>query len=417
MARISKRTVDALVAQSGSPVFLWDDQLAGFGVKMLPSGIKRYIVKYRTSGGGRAAPQRWLTLGTHGQITPDQARGLAQQTLAAVARGEDPQGAKFKLRSDPTLSDVWTRFEKEHLPQRKPATRAEYESQWRDLIDPKFGKTKVESLARGDIDKFHKAMKETPYRANRTLALLSRLMSLAEAWDWRSQGTNPCKHIERFTERARTRFLSGPELKLIGGALEQLVNEKLITATAANAIELLLLTGARLNEILAAEWAWVDSKAGVLSLPDSKTGAKPVYLGTAAKSLLKRQRAISEGKTFIFPSAKGDGHYVNVRKAWVKVCERAKLPGVRLHDLRHTAASIAVGKGASLPIVGRLLGHSQAQTTLRYAHVDTDPALSAANQIGDVVARAFGKRRGTKVRKKVVPSARTKDDDIIVIAG
>ena len=389
MPKITKRTVDALTADGDKPAYLWDDQLSGFGVKALPSGSKRYVVKYRTHGGGRSAPQRWLTLGTHGRITPDQARDMARQALAAVARGEDPQGTKFQQRSAPTLREVWQRFEEEHLERKKPSTKVEYESQWENVIKPKFGRSKVESLSRSDIDRFHKSMKATPYRANRILALLSRLMSLAEAWEWRQQGTNPCQHIDRFPEEARTQFLSVEELQRIGRALEELVAEKEIWPTAAHAIELLLLTGARKNEILGAKWAWVDWERGILNLPDSKTGAKPVYLGEAAIDLLKRQQQQGLAGPFIFPSRKGGKHFVNLRKAWVQVCERAEVEGFRLHDLRHTAASIAVGKGVSLPVIGKVLGHSQAQTTSRYAHVDTDPALRAVNEIGNVVGQAL----------------------------
>lgn len=418
MSKISKRTVDAMPKAVDKPVFLWDDQLHGFGVKVLPSGSKRYLVKYRTQGGGRTAPQRWLTLGTHGQITPDQARALAQQALAAVARGDDPQGSRFKLRVAPTMEDVWERFAADQLPRRKAATRGEYESQWRDLLKPRFGKERVEAVTRSEVDRFHQSLKGTPYRANRTLALLSRLFSLAEAWDMRVQGTNPCKFVERFPEQARTRFLSIAELERIGEALEQLVSEKAISGTAANAIVLLLLTGARLNEILSAEWAWVDTSRGVLSLPDSKTGAKPVYLGQQAARLLEAQRENSGQSRYVFPSATGEKHFVNLRKAWVRVCERASLENVRLHDLRHTAASIAVGTGASLVIVGRLLGHSQAQTTLRYAHVDIDPAMKAANAIGKVVGDAIPKRLGNSATIDVPPKKIAKDDDdVIIIVG
>lgn len=393
MPRITKRAVDALYADGGRPQFLWDDALTGFGLKALPSGTKRYLVKYRTSGGGRGAPQRWLTLGTHGQLTPDQARDLAQQALAAVARGEDPQGLKFKQRSAPTLRDVWGQFESELLPQKKGSTRAEYVSQWRELIEPKLGRVAVKDLARSEVDRFHKSLRRAPYRANRTLALLSRLMTLAETWDWRDQGTNPCKHVDRFPERSRTRFLVFDELQRLGAAMRELVNERAIQPTASNALELLLLTGARLNEILTAEWTWIDWKRGVINLPDSKTGAKSIYLSDAAISVLERQRAIGGESVFVFPSRVNGKATVNLRKSWVRISERAKFEGVRLHDLRHTAASIAVGQGASLAIVGKLLGHSQAQTTLRYAHVDIDPALKAANQVGNVIGRAFNSLR------------------------
>ena len=392
MTKISKRTVDALMCDGERPNILWDEALSGFGVKALPSGAKRYIVKYRTNGGGRGAPQRWLTLGSHGQVTPDQARNLAQQALAAVARGEDPQAMKFEQRAAPALSDVWKRFSEERLLLKKPNTQLEYQRQWQDIIAPKLGMVRAESLSRSDVDKLHKSLKRTPYRANRVLALLSRLMSLAEAWEWRTQGTNPCQYIERFAEKARKRYLSVEELGRIGLALRELTQEALILPTAAHAIELLLLTGARLNEILSAEWNWIEWQLGTLNLPDSKTGAKTVYLSTAAIDVLERQQDLRGDSRFIFPSRSGEKHFVNLRKSWVRVCERSNVQDARLHDLRHTAASIAVGQGTSLAIVGKLLGHTQTQTTLRYAHVDIDPALRAVNEMGTAITNALKKQ-------------------------
>lgn len=166
MPRITKAVVDTLRVEGGSPAYLWDTALLGFGVKALPSGRKKYLVKYRTGGGGRAGAQRWLTLGTHGSITCEQARGLAQQALAAVARGEDPQSEKFKQRKLPRMEDLWVRFDEDYLPQRKPSTRREYQAQWRDTLGPRFGRMNVADVSRGDVDRFHKSMKDTPYRAN-----------------------------------------------------------------------------------------------------------------------------------------------------------------------------------------------------------------------------------------------------------
>ena len=393
MAKITKRAVDTLVCTASSPAFLWDGSLAGFGVKALPSGTKRYIVKYRCAGGGRAAAQRWLTLGTHGQLTVDQARSLAQKALAAVASGIDPQSDKLQHRAAPTVIDAWRRFEDEQLPLKKTKTREEYVSLWHGLIKNRFGKSKVESVSRGEVDKFHKSMRSVPYRANRVLALLSRLFSLAETWDWRPQGSNPCKNIERFAEKPRARFLNSKELTQVADAMQHLVEEGGLHPSAANAVELLLLTGARLNEVLKAEWSWVDYESSVMNVPDSKTGAKTIYLSDAAVALLANQREESGNSVYIFPSSRGDGPLVNLRKSWCRICERAGLSSVRIHDLRHTTASIAVGQGASLALVGKLLGHSQAQTTLRYAHVDIDPALRASNALGGAISLSFGLRR------------------------
>lgn len=390
MPKLTKRLVDSLECTSSAPAYLWDEGLAGFGVKALPGGGRRYVVKYRAGGGGRAAAQRWLTLGAHGPLTCEQARAMAQQVLAAVARGEDPQASRFEARSAPRLADVWTHFAAEQLPRKKPQTRREYDSQWRDLLAPALGRKLVRDLTRPEVDRLHKGLSNTPYRANRVLALLSRLMSLAEAWGWRDQGTNPCRYVERFPEQSRSRFLTFDEIRRVGQTLEQLVDEEVVRPCGASAIKLLLMSGARLNELLTAKVDWIDWRAQVIRLPDSKSGAKCIFLSDAAIEVLREQIARIDGaREFIFPG-RSSGHMINLRKSWVRVCERAGLQGIRLHDLRHTTASIAVGAGAGLPIVGRLLGHTQAQTTLRYAHVDTDPALHAANQVGEAVRRALG---------------------------
>lgn len=393
MPRITKRAVDLLQADCSRPSFLWDDALAGFGVKALPTGGKRYLVKYRAHGGDRRAQQRWLTLGNHGQLTPDQARAMAQQALAAIARGADPQQEKLERRAAATLAVVWERFSAEHLPQRKPATRYEYELQWRQTLAPKLGKTAVATLSRSQVDRLHKSLSGTPYRANRVVALLSRLMTLAEVWELRPQGTNPCQHVIRFKESPRERYLGAEELQRLGQTMDAMIAANELSPPAVHAVQLLLMTGARLNEILSAEWGWIDQERRVLALPDSKTGKKLVFLSDASLFVLDQQQAYAGGSKFIFPAARGEGRMINLRTSWKRICERAGLENVRLHDLRHTAASIAVGQGASLPIIGRLLGHSQAQTTQRYAHVGVDPALSAANALGALVTLHLAGKR------------------------
>lgn len=215
-------------------------------------------------------------------------------------------------------------------------------------------------------------------------------MTLAEAWEWRAAGSNPCRHVQRFSERPRTRYLNGEELQRLGKALRTLLENGDIQPSAANAIRMLLLTGARLNEILTAKWAWIDVPARVLRLPDSKSGEKRLYLSEAANDLLERQQTLASGSEFLFPGRSPGKHMINLRKPWTRLCQEAEIDGVRLHDLRHTAASIAVGQGATLPVIGRLLGHSQAQTTLRYAHVDSDPALYAADRLGKALIEKLG---------------------------
>ena len=403
ITKITKSAVDGMDVDPDKPTYLWDRSLPGFGVKCSPTGSKRYVVKYRANGGGRAAKQRWLTLGGHGPLTPDQARKMAQQSLAAIARGEDPQSEKSKRRGASSLSDIWDRYEKEHLPSRKENTQYDYTRLWIGVLKPKLGATIVQDLSTDDVDRLHKGLRSTPYRANRVRALLSRLMSLAEIWQHRSPGSNPCRQVSRFKEKGRNRYLSGEELKLLGATLNAMTDSKELSASAANAIRLLLLTGARLTEILSARWEWFDPKQKVIALPDSKTGEKLIFLSDEALAVLKRQKLNSAKSAFLFPGNGKQGRMINLAKPWGKVCEKAGLTGVRLHDLRHTAASVAVSQGASLPIIGRLLGHSQPQMTQRYAHVDSDPALLAANAVGSIMKAAFNTR--SKLKPRSAPSS------------
>lgn len=393
-ARITKRTVEA-EATSDKPVFLWDDQVPGFGVKVLPTGQRRYIVKYRVGAGGRTAQQRWLTLGTHGVITADQARALAKEALAAVARGEDPQAGKFTARTAPTMADLWGRYEADHLPRKKPSSQRDDSQKWRDIIGPGLAKRKVDEVARDDIVRLHRHLADTPYQANRTLALLSKLFNLAELWGMRPDNTNPCRHVKKFPEHHRERYLTSEELARLGDALREGLAAQTETPYMVASIQLLLLTGARLNEVLTAQWAWVDWDRRVIQLPDSKTGRKPLFLSEPAMGVLRGLQELPTSKDgpYIIRGRSKDQPLINLAKPWKRICERAKLTNVRLHDLRHTAASVGVAQGMSLPVVGRLLGHTQASTTNRYAHVDIDPALAAANLIGNAIHSAMEAKR------------------------
>jgi integrase len=386
VSRLTKLVVEAIPIPSKGATYRWDDRLPGFGVKVLPSGARKYLLKYRTPG-GRLGKQRWLSLGVHGAITVDQARKLAQRASGDVAGGSDPQDSRNSFASPvPCLQDVWGRFESDHLSMNKASTQRDYLAIWKRLIEPALGRRHVSDIKLHDLDKLHKSLRDTPYQANRMLALLSRLFNLAERWGWNTQGSNPCKQVEKFTERARQRFLSAREISAVQMALRDLQLAGLITQSAANALRMLLLTGARSSEITGAKWDWVNWEQKVLQLPDSKTGPKQIYLGEASLTTLKLQSKVTHG-TFIFAGRDADKPIVNLRKPWLRVCEKAGIGKVRIHDLRHTAASVAVAAGASLAVVGKLLGHTQAQTTLRYAHLDTDVALKAANLVSETISR------------------------------
>lgn len=218
----------------------------------------------------------------------------------------------------------------------------------------------------------------------------------------RPDGTNPCRHIEKYKEHPRQRYLTNAELVRLGAALAELEAKTSHGVYAAAAIKLLLLTGARVSEVLQARWEWVNWQRSSIVLPDSKTGPKSLFLSGPALAILRdlSARPQASTSTFIIKGRLPGKPLVNLAKSWKALCAAAELDGVRIHDLRHTAASVGVGRGFSLPIIGRLLGHSQPQTTNRYAHVDGDPALQAVNAIGETIGLALGICPGDNARTK-----------------
>ncbi len=327
--KLTKRTVEGIEPAFG-PVYSWDDQLAGFGVKVLSNGKRKYLAKYRV-GGGRTGRARWLQLGPHGTITCEQARDLATQALAAAARGEDPQGLRERLRQGSTVKDLWNRYETEHLPRKKASSAADDRQKARDHILPALGAFKVTDVVRADIKKIHQKLLGRPYQANRVLSLLSKMFNLAEAWGMRPEQSNPCRHVDKFKEQARARYLNADELRSLGQALREGEERGEVDRYMAGAIQLLLLTGARVSEVLSARWEWVTWDRRVIELPDSKTGAKPLFLSEAAVAVLRTLRDDEDGHPFIIRGRFADRPLVNIAKPWRRICALAKLENVRIH--------------------------------------------------------------------------------------
>jgi integrase len=402
--RITKRTVDAAETNPARDEFLWDDQLLGFGLRVGQGGSKSYVVQYRTAGGR----SRRLTIGKHGPLTPEEARGIAKQHLAAAARGEDPAERKAALRAEPTFAEFAKLYLADHAEtKKKPKSRAEDQKILDAVLLPEFRTRKITSISRQDVARLHSSLSKTPVWGNRVVALLSKMMNLAEAWGYRPEGSNPCRHIEKYPEKPRKRFLSGAELARLSVALQKLETtpppppgkkgeEDRITASQALLFRLLLFTGCRLNEILSLRWDEIDFERGLLLLPDSKTGQKTVVLSAPALKLLSEAET-AEGNPYVIPGGhknrKGEpAHVSNPAKAWEKVRTAAKIQDVHIHDLRHTFASIGAGSGLGLPMIGALLGQSQPATTQRYAHLAVDPQKRAADLIaGEISAAMEGK--------------------------
>jgi integrase len=231
--------------------------------------------------------------------------------------------------------------------------------------------------------------------ANRAIAVLSKLCAWCEVKRYRPTGSNPCRGLEKYSEDPRRRYLTPNELKRVGAALRIGARYRRLSPAAIASIRLLVLTGARVSEILSLKWSHVDLAAGVLRLPDSKTGAKEILLNAAALDVLKRWPRWARSPDVFPGEGRGDrkgAHRVNLTDAWAWMRRRAKVPDVRLHDLRHSFASVAVSSGQTLPIVGALLGHTQAQTTQRYAHLLDDPLRAASEATAASIVAAIDRR-------------------------
>jgi integrase len=336
-----------------------------------------------------------------------------------VAHGHDPAGEKATERSTLTISGLADRFMTDHVEQkRKPGTTVFYRHLLDKVIRPELGATKADKLTRAQVARLHGSLRATPFQANRVLAVIGSMYTFAGRSGIVPEGMNPSRRIDKFKEHRRERFLTGEELDRLGFAIRAAETKGLpwhvdeakpksrhlpkannrftkIDPFAAAAIRLLLFTGCRLREILHLKWEQVDLERGLLFLADSKTGRKTVILNAPALAVLA---SLDRLGSYVVPGNDPEKPRADLKRPWEAVSKRAGLSGVRLHDLRHTYASFGAGGGLGLPIIGKLLGHTQASTTQRYAHLDADPLRRASEAIGSQIAAALdGKSRGGSV--------------------
>lgn len=437
--KVTKRSVDALPAD-GAETVLWDSELKGFGLRVQRGGGKSYIVHYR-AGAGRGAPLRKLTIGRHGSPwTAETARKEAKRLLGLVESGADPAADRSARKEAPSLADLAARFLAEHAEaKRKASTAREYRRLLERVVLPALGSRKVADITRRDIERLHQARRATPTEANRALACLSAMFNLAERWGLRPDGFNPCRHVEKYPQRRRERMLSPAELARLGDALAAHDGSPYAVA----AVKLLVFTGARLGEVLGLKWEWIDFERGEARLPDSKTGAKTMHLPPPALAVLAELPRLA-GNPHVIAGKKDRAALVNLEKPWQAIRDRVTLgiwrdsedekiatlfselsrefdrmptaaevrkaaaereivlpvglTDVRIHDLRHAFASVAAASGLGLPIIGKMLGHSQPATTARYAHLASDPVKAAAAATAAKIAAAMAGGSGEAVK-------------------
>ena len=377
--RLTKRAIDLLEVDNRRVIY-WDNDLAGFGLRVEPSGTKTFIVRYRP-GGGRNAPKRFLTIGRYGKLTPDQGRSEARKVLSAGELGMDPAAERSQRRKEINISSLCDLYLEIGVETKKPDTIVGDRGRIDRHIKPLIGKKRASEVTAADVERLMKDIASGKTRADfktgrsrsrvivrggkgaatRTVGLLGGIFSFAQRQGIRAD--NPCRSVRRYPDKANERFLSPAEISRLGIVLSK-VELNGSNSQAVNIIRLLALTGARRNEIAGLRWDEVDLDRACLRLKDSKTGAKVIPLGAAPIQILSNLMP-NIGSAYVFPATSGKSHFQGIKRIWQLVRKEAGFPELRLHDLRHSFASIGLASGDTLTLIGALLGHSNSKTTSR----------------------------------------------------
>lgn len=407
--RITTETVAAAMksALPNKTKYHFDDDLAGFGFYRTTTGTGTFFAEFRPVAGGS---KKRLKLGRVGTLKANEAREAARKAIANAALGKDLAKSRAEGRAAATVARLLELYNERTRDKRKASTADGYDLIAKVNIVPHIGATKAAAVTRQEVQRMHGKVGKARghYAANRAVAVLKA----AYAWGGKHghvpEGFNPASGVDRYREEPRERFLTDAEMIAIGDAMTEAetiglavdagtakhapVGQRVVMSPYATAaVRLIMLTGARLREILHLRWDEVDLERGILRLPDSKTGKKLVYLPTAAIDIIKGLTPIG---AFVIAGesagTKREKPRADLKKPWAAILKRAGVSGIRIHDLRHTFASIGVGDQMGLPVIGALLGHSNAATTKRYAHAADEVQRRAVEAIGGKIAAALG---------------------------
>ena len=416
MPKLTKRFVEG-IRPTGNDRVLWDDKMPGFGLRVQPSGIRSYVVQYRNA----QRRSRRLTIGKHGAVTAEGAREIARQILNEVHDRKDPRDPVAERRAlikAPTMNDLLDQYLTEHVQKRnRPRTQEEIERLVARHIRPQLGKHKAAAVTRQDVAKLHRSLGGTPRQANFVLAICSKAFSLAEVWNMRPDGSNPCRRIERYPENERERFLSAEELSRLGATLRlaesdglswtineggpkskhlpKVENRRTVySCVTTAAIQLLLFTGCRLSEVLNLEWKRVNFDEGTITLSETKSDRmdnairQVVAMNAPARKVLKSLPG-PKYSPWVLPSRNDPARPLSktaLEGAWQRIRTAADISDVRLHDLRHTVGTYAGQSGANAFLVRDLLRHKNLSMTGRYVNRAPDPVRTLSDQVGRQIA-------------------------------
>ncbi len=393
MPKLTKRLIDGLEPDPDAEQFLWDGELKGFGVRMMPTGIASYILKYRNAEGR----QRKMTLGRVGTLTPEEARGLAREKLAEVFKGADPSADRSKLRKSITIAELCDTYLIEAKIHMKASTWAMDKSRIESHVKPLLGRRSVVSLTSADVVKMQsdiiagKTAKKREGRggattggsgvAGRTVGMLGTILEFARRNGVVSE--NVARGVRKPKDRRQKRFLSYAEIGRLGTAMREAETE---SPTALAAICFLLLSGCRRMEVLSLPEAWIDPDAGCIRFGDTKGGYQIRPIGKSAFKVIEH---LPSKNGWVFPADRGDSHFVGLPRVLDRLCAKANLEDVTIHVLRHTFASVAAEMGYSELTIAGLLGHSVPGVTARYAHVADTALVAAADKVSERIEQAL----------------------------
>jgi integrase len=394
LQKLTEATVAALEATDRDRI-IFDSLLSGFAIRITPAGGRIFIAQARAAG-----TKRRVTVGTYPEMKVATARDAARAMLDDMRAGKNPVVERAIRREAITAGDITVaaladRWMTEVVRvKRKPRTIFDYERIIEQRIKPELGHIPVRALTWDAVNRFHGSMSRTPRRANYVVSTLRAAFNFAERIGIRPKHSNPCKGVEFFRERMRERFLSEPEIGAAADAIETAERDGVIGPHAAAGLRLALLTGARSGEVTAIRWEHVDWQRKLVRLPDSKTNeARTIHLSGAAIEIL---HGVPRVGPFVIAGAKDGKSYTNLSRAWIIARQYANLNDVRLHDLRHSYASLAAGRGVSLQMIGKLLGHKVHATTLRYAHLARDQVAAVNDDLGILMQAAIDNRQGAQ---------------------